>query len=286
VARKTFLALLFVLSAAATSWPVAADAQFHRGRVVVRSYYSPFFYDSFYDPFFSPWYPYPYGYYPAFARPESDIRVLVTPKEAEVYVDGYYAGIVDDFNGVFQRLRVPPGEHEITLHLAGYRTVTQKLYLAPNSTFKLRYTIEKLAPGETSEPPPAAPTPPPTAVQTAPPPRMEPRSGMPPMGRMPPPPQSPQSPQFPQGPSGPGQASTFGALVIRSQPSGAEIVIDGQRWTGSEGDERLVVQLAEGSHHVEIHKAGYRTFSTDMQVRRGETVPLNVSLTPGGIEPL
>jgi len=272
VARKTFFAFLFALSAAATSWPVAAEAQLHRGRVVVvgSCYYSPFLY----DPFFSPWYPYayPYGYYPVFAPPESDIRVLVTPKEAEVYVDGYYAGIVDDFNGVFQRLRVPPGEHEITLHLAGYRTVTQKLYLAANSTFKLRYTMEKLAPGETSEPPPAAPPPPPGA-QTAPAPRMGPRSGMPPMGRMPPPP--------PGGPSSPGQTSTSGSLVIRAQPSGSDIVIDGQHWTGSEGDERLVVQLAEGSHHVEIHKEGYRTFSTDVQVRRGETVPLNISLTPG-----
>ena len=280
VARKISLALLFAASAAVTSLPATADAQIRHSRVVVVGgyYYSPFFY----DPFFSSWYgyPYPYGYYPFFARPEADVRVLVTPKEAEVYVDGYYAGIVDDFNGVFQRLHVvPPGEHEITLHLQGYRTVTQKLYLAADSTYKLRYTMEKLGPGEVSEPPPARPAPPPQEAQTPPQPRMGPRQGVPPMGRMPPP-QPQGEPPGPGQPPGPGAASNFGALVIQTQPAGAEILIDGQRWTGSEGGARLVVQLADGAHRVEIQKEGYRPYSAEVQVHRGETIPLNVSLSP------
>jgi hypothetical protein len=33
--------------------------------------------------------------------------VLATPKEAAVYVDGFYAGVVDDFDGVFQSLPLP-----------------------------------------------------------------------------------------------------------------------------------------------------------------------------------
>jgi len=40
----------------------------------------------------------------------------------------------------------------------------------------------------------------------------------------------------------------------------------------------VVVDVAEGSHTVQISKAGYRTYITDVQVRRGETSPLNVSL--------
>ena len=103
--------------------------------------------------------------------------------------------------------------------------------------------------------------------------------GMPPR-RMPPPPQ----PQAPPPPAPPydrsAQASGGGTLVIRVQPAGAEILIDGERWTGSAGDERLLVQVGEGSHHVEIHKDGYRRFTTDVVVRRGESAPLNVSLSP------
>ncbi|MBI3403060.1 MAG: PEGA domain-containing protein [Acidobacteria bacterium] len=36
------------------------------------------------------------------------------------------------------------------------------------------------------------------------------------------------------------------------------------------------------THRVEIQKPGYRRFSTEIQVRRGETTPLNVSLSPEG----
>jgi PEGA domain len=175
---------------------------------------------------------------------------------------------------VFQRLHVPPGQHEITLHLQGYRTVTQKLYLTVNSTYKLRATMEKLGPGEVAEPVPSPPPPPPEA-QGPPPQRTGPRQG-PPMGRPPYPPQG-----QPPGPGQPGPAtsSSFGSVVVQVQPAGAEIVIDGQHWTASEG-ARLVVQLSDGTHRVEIQRDGYRRYSADIQVHPGETIPLNVSLSP------
>ena len=78
--------------------------------------------------------PYPYGYHPV--APDSSVRLDVKPKKAEVYVDGFYAGIVDDFDGTFQRLRVEPGEHEIELWLDGYGPCRQKVYLTPDNTFK------------------------------------------------------------------------------------------------------------------------------------------------------
>jgi hypothetical protein len=112
--------------------------------------YSPLFYG--YDPF---WGPYPYGYgYPYSVRAQSSVRVEVMPKQAEVYVDGYRAGVADDFDGIFKHLQTTPGGHSITLYLPGYRTVTQSVYVAPDQTFKLRDTMEKLAAGETSEQPP------------------------------------------------------------------------------------------------------------------------------------
>ena len=40
------------------------------------------------------------------------------PRDAAVYVDGYYAGIVDDFDGVFQRLTLEVGPHRIELERA------------------------------------------------------------------------------------------------------------------------------------------------------------------------
>jgi PEGA domain len=286
VFRKKLLAILFVTAALSAVWPATAQAQYRRGVrqvVFVRgAFYDPFFYDPWFGPW-GPWYPspYAYGYYPRFAGPEADVRVLVKPNNAEVYVDGYYAGIVDDFDGIFQRLRLPPGEHEITLRLDGYRTVHQRLYLTRDSTYKLRYTMQPLAPGETTEPPPAPPAPPPgygPGPQT----RMAPGAPR----RLPPAPYPPQAYPEPQPyprqapPGAPGEAAASATLAIRVQPSGAQITIDGERWQGPEGDDRLLVQVAEGPHRVEIQKSGFRRFTTEIQARRGETVPLNVSLTP------
>ncbi len=90
----------------------------------------------------------------------------------------------------------------------------------------------------------------------------------------------------PPGPPRPGsvtsEAGDFGAVSIRVQPSGAEVLIDGERWRGPEGPERLVVQLAAGTHRVEVRKEGYRPFTGEVDVRPGETATLNVSLPPGG----
>ena len=135
---------------------VSASAQPRRGAVVVVprvDVYRPFFY----EPFWGPWYPYGYGYgygYPYSGRAEADIKTEVTPKDTEVYVDGYYAGRADDFDGLFKRLHVAPGGHEITLHLDGFRTVTEDVYVRPDSTFKMNTMMERLEAGETSAPVP------------------------------------------------------------------------------------------------------------------------------------
>lgn len=210
-------------------------------------------------------FPYPYRY----VERDSSVRLQVTPKEAEVYVDGYYAGIVDDYDGMFQRLHVAPGEHEITLYRDGYRAVTQHVYLTPASTFKIKYKMEPLAAGEATPSRPVPPAPPPTA-QSGPPP-LPPRG---PIGRrVPPPPNGP----VPNAPPPQGQ-STSGTLAIRVQPPDAEVLIDGEPWHAPAAQDRLVVDLGEGRHTVEIRKAGYVGYLTEVQIRRGETTPLNVSL--------
>src|SRR5260370_30493631 len=75
---------------------------------------------------------------------------MVNPDKTRVYVDGYYAGIVDDFDGLFQRLHVSPGRHEITLKLEGYQTHRMKVYVGSGSTLKIHYNMQK-GTGETVE---------------------------------------------------------------------------------------------------------------------------------------
>ena len=49
-------------------------------------------------------------------------RLEVRPREAQVFIDGYFVGAVDDFDGWAQRLYVAPGEHELAIYLKGHRT--------------------------------------------------------------------------------------------------------------------------------------------------------------------
>jgi hypothetical protein len=284
---KRFVVISALIVLVSVAWSGESSAQVRRGIVVparrvvvVPTYISPY---GYYDPFFDPWFydaqwGYPgYGPYRHYnIEPEASVRLEVKPKQAEVYVDGYYAGIVDDFNGTFQRLHLPPGEHEIQLYLDGYRTVHQKVYLTPDNTFKVKYDMEKLPAGEQAEPRPQPTSPPPQAGAPGPgqqPPYAGPGRG-PSTRRAPQPPPQPPPQYDPRA----AQASAYGTLAIRVQPGDADVLVDGERWSGPQGNERLLIEVPEGRHTIEIRKSGYRSYMTDVDVRRGEPTPLNVSL--------
>jgi hypothetical protein len=72
----------------------------------------------------------------------------------------------------------------------------------------------------------------------------------------------------------------FGAVSVRVQPADAEVWIDGERWSGPDTGGPLVVQLAPGSHRVEIRKDGYVPYSTVVDVQARRATPINVSLPP------
>ena len=219
------------------------------GRVVVmRAYYAPLFY----DPWFNPYSAYQVG---------ASLRIQAEPRETEVFVDGYYAGTVDDFDGFFQRLHLEPGEHEVTLYLEGHRTERQSVYLQPGRTFRIRHTMEPLPAGSAPEPRPISAPIVRRGINAAPP-------------RAADAPQAPASvPAF-----SPALSAEAGTIAIRVQPTGAEILIDGEVWEGPADNEQLVVQVAPGAHRIEIRREGYRGYSADVDVRAGAVSPLNVSL--------
>jgi hypothetical protein len=258
---------ILVIAAAliAVSIPSAAHAQ--RGRRIARpvivtpyfsNYYGPFFWD-FYD-----WaYPgiYPPAYYGRQFIGESTARIQVTPRDTEVYVDGYRAGIVDDFDGFAQRLRVAPGEHVIELYLDGHKPVTQTILFHPGETYRIRHAMEPLAAGEAA---PARPTPrTPTAVQS------------------PAPPYDALGRPIMRGGSPASSGIGGGVIAIRVQPGDAVVLVDGERWQSSSSD-RLEIQVSPGPHRIEVQKDGYQPFTTNIHVRPGETATVNISLTRAG----
>ena len=73
---------------------------------------------------------------------DGSLRIEVNPKDSrediEVYVDGGLAGVVNDFDGALQRLRLPPGKHEIELRLKGYETQQMTIFIERGDTFHIR----------------------------------------------------------------------------------------------------------------------------------------------------
>jgi hypothetical protein len=266
------LALLVVVLA-----PLTAEAQRHiygpgpsvRASVVISGgfgYPGYGFYGPWYDPWFQPWYgpwlPYPYpGWYPAYGpygyEFSSALRIEVPSKQAQVFVDGYYAGEVDDFDGTFQRLQLRPGGHEITIYLQGYRTVRHAIYVRPGATERIRDTMEPLSPGETSELP-APPAGPPDAGQPG-------DTNRP----------SSRSPVVREAPA------RFGTLLLRVQPGDAEILVDGERWPTSGGEGQIAIRLSEGRHRIEVGRDGFARYVEDVLIRIDRSLTLNVSLKAG-----
>lgn len=277
-------ALIAVMSA-----PTLAEAQRRGGgggggrggpRVVVAPrpiVVSPF-YSGFYRPYYSPffWDVYGWGYpgIPALgfgyynrSYADSSARIQVTPRHAEVYVDGYRAGIVDDFDGFAQRLRVPAGEHVIEVYLEGHKTISEAILFQPGESYRIRQTMEPLGPGDVDS---GRPIPKPRAAAPAAPAQQQIYDAF---GR-----------PVPGGAMAAPSASARGSasLSIRVQPGDAVVLVDGERWQSS-GD-RLEIQVTPGEHRLEIQKDGYQPFSTTIRVGPGESSPINVSLTKSGEE--
>lgn len=206
-----------------------------------------------------PYYMVPYGV-------TSDARLLVKPRNTEVYVDGALAGVVDNYDGVFQSLRLAPGTHEITLYLDGHRRFSQHVYVAPGETLKLRHTMEPLPEGTPADERPTPPVRREPATTTSPPSEGE------------------RTPRPGASTVAPARVGDAGTLVIRVQPTDAEIVIDGQLWQTPDTTRPLEVRVPAGRVRIEIRKPGYAPFSTEITVEPGVVTPLNVSLPTRGQE--
>ena len=91
-----------------------------------------------------------YGYVPAPVYGAriyyGDVRLQVRPREAQVFVDGYYAGIVDDFDGIFQRLTLTVGPHEIEIEAPGLEPQVFNVYVDPARTVDVRADLYPIVP--------------------------------------------------------------------------------------------------------------------------------------------
>jgi hypothetical protein len=65
------------------------------------------------------------------------VRLRMRPRDAQVFVDGAYAGIVDDFDGTFQQLRLEAGAHKIEVRMPGFEDLEMDVHVQPGRTVTL-----------------------------------------------------------------------------------------------------------------------------------------------------
>ena len=150
------------------------------GRVPYRPYYYPYrpyrpgisigfgFYGGYgygYPYYYGSPYAYPaygYGYaYPGYGYPPpppatpgynvsaapgavayGGLKIQGVAREAQVFVDGYYAGIVDDFDGVAQHLNLEAGAHQIEIRLQGRQPIAFDVNIQPGQTITYHAEIQ------------------------------------------------------------------------------------------------------------------------------------------------
>ena len=106
--------------------------------------------------YYVPWYePYPFSREAAaipvpapVEQPTPTGRLILGPQPdgAQVFVDGYYAGITDDFSVVHGGGVLEAGQHRIEVSAPGYESLSIDVRIASNQSVTYRGTLKRIPP--------------------------------------------------------------------------------------------------------------------------------------------
>jgi hypothetical protein len=72
-----------------------------------------------------------------------ELKIAATPSRAAVFVDGQYAGHVDEFDGVGKAMLLTPGQHRLRIALPGYLPFDTTVDLRPQQKLKIETNLVK-----------------------------------------------------------------------------------------------------------------------------------------------
>lgn len=231
--------------------------------------YSPYYYGYGYpygygygNPYYGAGY---YGYYGGGYSYTGSVRLKVKPRHAEVLVDGYYVGTVDDFDGTFQSLRLEPGPASIEVRAADMEDLRLDVMILAGR--KITYEANMRA-GESGQAPPPSAARRPSArgpdresAEVRPDPRDRDAESGPPPGFD-------------------GRPPVFGGVRLRVEPRNAQVFVDGyyvgmvDHFDGGRG-----LALESGPQSIEIRAAGYESLQIKVRILPDETITYEGELT-------
>ena len=71
-------------------------------------------------------------------RPTGGLQLDVEPRRAQVYVDGWFVGLVDEFSGYYHHLDLPAGPHRIDLVASDHDPLSIDVVVSPGRTVTYR----------------------------------------------------------------------------------------------------------------------------------------------------
>jgi len=74
------------------------------------------------------------------------LDLQMRPGNAQVYVDGYYMGSVDDFRRMIPGRSIQAGAHRVEVRASGYEPTSFDVMIPPNETVTYRADLESSAP--------------------------------------------------------------------------------------------------------------------------------------------
>jgi hypothetical protein len=77
------------------------------------------------------------------SRPFGGLQLDLLPRRAQVFVDGDYAGLVDDFTGYYRHLSLPAGQHHIEVFTPGYLPLIFEVMIVPERTVTYRWSLQE-----------------------------------------------------------------------------------------------------------------------------------------------
>ena len=91
-------------------------------------FYAPFFYEPFYSPFYGP-YAAGFGY----ASDKGEVKLKANPKDAQVFLDGAYAGPADHLKDMW----LDSGAYDLSVSSPGKETFHQRIYVISGKKLKI-----------------------------------------------------------------------------------------------------------------------------------------------------
>jgi len=77
------------------------------------------------------------------SRPTGGVQLDLEPRRAQVFVDGEYAGVVEDFSGYYHHLMLTAGVHRIEVLMSGYLPLIIEATVAPDRTITYRQSLQE-----------------------------------------------------------------------------------------------------------------------------------------------